>query len=290
MADGYYGDASTVLVHPLSETGLIEPPAYLFKYNSTHPSPRLNDSQVQSSHTEDIFDPSGKYLFIPDGGADRLYAYHVAGPSSVLQVQKISLPPGTGPRHITFNVFNATRSSMYLVSELDSVVRVFTLDGVSNLVATNEPTTAPKMTVTLYQTISTIGPGEIRTAPINHHQASEIALSNDVKFAEVRNRDTTSYATDTLAVCSVNQNRKHDGAHLTYNGLSQYVWKNSTAFLLVSRRPESICSRCERVLAKPCCTRTRPIRVHGTFEGQSQFWLARPYRESGTYGNYLVMN
>ncbi len=107
---------------------------------------------------------------------------------------------------------------MYLVSELDNMVRVFTLDGVSNLAATSELTAAPKMTVTLQQSISTLGLGDNRTAPINHHQASEIALSNDGKFAYVSNRDTTSYVTDTLAIYSVNQDPKRDAAHLIYMG------------------------------------------------------------------------
>ena len=219
-------------IHPLSETGLIEPATYLFKYDLSHPGPGLNDSQVVSNPHEAIFDPSGRYMFVPDRGADRLYAYHVTGPSSVSQVQNITLPLGTGPRHLTFKIFNATRTYMYLVSELDNMVRVFTLDGVLNLVGVNEVTAIPRLTVTLKQTISTIGLGKNRTAPINHHQASEVAISDDGKFAYVTNRDTTSYASDTLAIYSIDQDPYHDNAHLTYIGHNETYGKIPRHFSL----------------------------------------------------------
>lgn len=67
-------------------------------------------------------------MFVPDRGADRLYGYYVTGPYSVSQ--DVTLPPGTGPRHITFRTFDYTQTYMCPVSELDNTVRVFTLDGV----------------------------------------------------------------------------------------------------------------------------------------------------------------
>lgn len=164
-------DGSAVSVHPLSETGLIGEASYLFKYNLTQPGPGTNDSQIQSNPHEAIFEPSGQFMFVPDRGADRLYAYYVAGPYSVSQVLNITLPPGTGPRHITFRTFNCTRTYMYLVSELDNTVRVFTLDGVSNLIDDTPATGTPKLEIALQQTVSTLGLGDNRTAPDNHHLA-----------------------------------------------------------------------------------------------------------------------
>jgi len=107
---------------------------------------------------------------------------------------------------------------MYLVSELDNTVRVFTLDGVSNLIDDTPATGTPKLEITLQQMISTLGLGVNRTASDNHHLAAEIALSNDGKFAYVSNRDTTTYATDTLAIFSVNPDPGIGHAHLTYLG------------------------------------------------------------------------
>jgi 6-phosphogluconolactonase len=171
-------------VHPLPETGLIDEASYLFKYNLTQPGPGANDSQIQSNPYEAIFEPSGQFMFVPDRGTDRLDAYYVAGSYSVSQVLSATLPPGTGPRHITFRTFNCTWTYMYLVSELDNTVRVFTLDGVSNLIDDTPATGAPKLEITLQQTISTPGLGN-RTAPDNHHLAAEIALSKNGKFAYV---------------------------------------------------------------------------------------------------------
>jgi 6-phosphogluconolactonase len=129
-----FSDGSAVSVHPLSETGLIGPASYLFEYNLTHPGPGANDSQIQSNLHEAFFEPSGQFMFVPDRGADRIYAYRVGGPHSAMQLQNITLSPGAGPRHITFRIFDCTRTYTYLVSELDNTVRVFTLDGVSNLI------------------------------------------------------------------------------------------------------------------------------------------------------------
>jgi 6-phosphogluconolactonase (cycloisomerase 2 family) len=60
-----------------------------------------------------------------------------------------TLPPSTGPRHITFRTFNCTRTYMYLVGELYNILRVFTLDGVSNLTCDTPATGTPKLEVTL---------------------------------------------------------------------------------------------------------------------------------------------
>lgn len=65
---------------------------------------------------------------------------------------------------------------MYLVSELDNIVRVFTLDGVSNLIDDTPATGTPKLEIALQQTVSTLGLGDNRTAPDNHHLAAEIAF------------------------------------------------------------------------------------------------------------------
>ena len=213
-----FSDGSAVSVHPLSETGLIGQASYLFKYNLTQPGPGLGGSQIQSNPHEAVFEPSGQYMFVPDRGADRLYVYRVAGPYDVSQVHNITLPPGTGPRHATFRTFNCTRTYLYLVSELDNTVRVFTLDGVSNLIQEASITENSNLEITLQQTISTIGLGANRTAPINHHLAAEVALSSDGKFAYVPNRDTTTFSSDTLAVFSVSPNPDKDHTHLTYLG------------------------------------------------------------------------
>ena len=226
----YSSDGSIVTVHPISEHGLIGPASYTFKYNLTHPGPGTNDSQLQSNPHEAIFDPSGQYMFVPDRGADRLYTYRVASPFSVEQVHNITLPPGTGPRHITFAVHNATRTFLYLVSELDNTVRVFALDGLSNLVSTTATAPKTKLSMTLIQTTSTIGLGSNRTEPNDHHLAAEVALSADGRFAYVANRETTSLKTDSLAIFSVHPQAPEQ--HLVYLGQNATYGKTPRHFSL----------------------------------------------------------
>ncbi|KAK9238772.1 putative isomerase YbhE [Lipomyces kononenkoae] len=211
-------DGSTVSVHPLLKTGIIGDASYLFKYNLSHPGPGTNGSQIQSNPHEAIFDPSGKYMFVNDRGADRIYVYHVDGPYNVTQISTVVLPPGTGPRHSTFSVFNSTRTYMYLASELDNTVRVFTLDGVANSDETDPIVHAPTLDITLRQTASTLGPGGRRTLPNDTFLASEVAMSHDGNFLYVSNRATTTFKSDTLTIYSVHPNIGDDSAHLEYLG------------------------------------------------------------------------
>ncbi|KAK9384498.1 Lactonase, 7-bladed beta-propeller-domain-containing protein [Lipomyces mesembrius] len=219
------------------ENGIIGEASYLFKYNLSHPGPGTNGSQIQSNPHEAIFDPSGQYMFVNDRGADLIYVYHVDGPYNVTRISTVELPPGTGPRHTTFRVFNSTRTFMYLVSELDNTVRVFTLDGVCN--DEREPTAHPSsLNIVLRQTASTLGPGSSRTSPNDTFLASEVALSNDGKFAYVSNRATKTLSSDTLAVYSVHPNIGNDSAHLVYLGQNDTYGKIPRHFS-VSPDPET---------------------------------------------------
>ncbi|KAK9253514.1 putative isomerase YbhE [Lipomyces tetrasporus] len=226
-------DGSTVCIHPLSEGGIIGEASYLFKYTLSHPGPGTNGSQVQSNPHEAIFDPSGQYMFVNDRGADRIYVYNVDGPYNVTRISTVVLPPGTGPRHSTFRAFNSTRTYMYLASELDNTVRVFTLDGVHNddheRKIKHYP---PTLDISLRQTASTLGPGSYRTSPNDTFLASEIALSNDGKFAYVSNRATRTLSSDTLAIYSVHPNIGNDSAHLVYLGQNETYGKIPRHFSL----------------------------------------------------------
>lgn len=190
----------------------------MFKYNLTHPGLGENGSQIESNPHEAIFEPSGQHLFVADRGADRLYVYYVSGPDDVTQVQNITLPQATGPRHMTFRTFNATRTYMYLVSELDNFIRVFTLDGVNNIIGSHKVTSSPVLEITLQQALSTIGLGSNRTVPNNDNLPAEVALSHDGKFAYVSNRGATTRTSDTLAIFSVNAEPTNDHNHLVYLG------------------------------------------------------------------------
>lgn len=162
-------------------------------------------------------------MFVPDRGADRLYVYEVDRPHHVTLVKNISLPLGTGPRHMTFRPFNRTRTYAYLVSELDNTVRVFSVDGLENQEyrAVDEcgyggPEHERRMglKIELVQVASSLGSGSHRTAPDNQDLAAEVALSHDGKFAYVSNRNTVSLDPDTISIYSVHPHATHH--HLVY--------------------------------------------------------------------------
>ncbi len=163
-------------------------------------------------------------MFSPDRGADLLRVYRIKGPRNVVLYQTITLEPGTGPRHITFRVFNETRTYLYLVSEIDNTLRVFTLDGVVNDISCQK-TQTPNWKITLKQLVSTVGLGTTRTAPTNDLLASEVQLSNDGRFCYVSNRDTTTYDPDTIAIYSVHPGKNDDASNLVYLGVNSTYGK-----------------------------------------------------------------
>jgi 6-phosphogluconolactonase len=217
-------DGSTVSLHPRSvKDGTIGEAFQVFKYNLTQPGPGWNESQIQADPHQAIFEPSGKFMFVPDRGADFIYGYQVPSDhSGVRQVANITLPLGTGARHIGFKINDDSSTLMYVVSELDNTIRVFRLDGVDNThTETASHDSAPQtLQITLLQVASTLGPGNDRTAPQNIDMASEFAISDDGRFVYVANRNTRSENSDTIAVFATADPVAGAGAEppLTYLG------------------------------------------------------------------------
>jgi len=73
-----------------------------------------------------VFDPAGRFLFVPDLGVDRVFVYRLdpregrLAPNGTLVVA-----PGSGPRHL---VFHRSRRLAYLVNELSSTISVCRYD------------------------------------------------------------------------------------------------------------------------------------------------------------------
>jgi len=81
-----------------------------------------------SSHPHMIpFDPSGRFLVIPDKGLDGIFVYRVQHNAkfSATQVSMVKTREGSGPRHI---VFAPTGDHAFVVNELDSTVTGYTYE------------------------------------------------------------------------------------------------------------------------------------------------------------------
>jgi len=116
-------------------------------------------------------DPSGRFLLVPDLGADRTFVYRFdRGARALVPAARpfAQVPPGTGPRHI---VFGAQGRFAYLTTELTAQVIVYRWDASSGGL---DPV----------QTLDLMPPGFT-----GQRSAAEIAVSPDFRYLYVSSRE-----------------------------------------------------------------------------------------------------
>jgi 6-phosphogluconolactonase (cycloisomerase 2 family) len=136
-------------------------------------------------------------MLVPDRGADLVYVYHTPNSGDVTRLDDIELPKGSGPRHATFWRISATQSLMILIGELDNTLRVFKFNEKEG-----------KVSISLVQTVSTLGDGLEPTLPEGHNLAAEVAISPDGRFVYASNRNTTGFDSDFLAIYSLDHDSR----------------------------------------------------------------------------------
>jgi 6-phosphogluconolactonase len=115
-----YGSGA-VAVMPIDGDGRLQPVSQVV---SLQGSPGPNPKQQASSHPHAvIFDPSGRFVVVPDKGFDRTFFFRFQdGRLTPTQQGSVSSAPGAAPRHTAFHpVFPV----LYVNNELDSTVTVF---------------------------------------------------------------------------------------------------------------------------------------------------------------------
>lgn len=115
-------------------------------------------------------DPSGRYLLAPDLGADRVFVYRIGVGKDVLTPgpePSVSLPPGSGPRHI---VFTPDGRHAFLMTEMAGTIVSFAWDA-----------TAGKLREL---TQVALDPADFAGSP----SGSELAVSRDGRFLYAGNR------------------------------------------------------------------------------------------------------
>ena len=122
-----YGDGNTVTLRlgpDGSLGGVVSDVPH--QGSSVHPT-RQGEPHPHSVN----FTPDGEYLIVPDLGTDELVSYKFHAESAVIERvpdPQIRVPPGSGPRHMTFH---PNGRWAYVINELASTVSVFEYDASS---------------------------------------------------------------------------------------------------------------------------------------------------------------
>ncbi|WP_347912266.1 lactonase family protein [Pseudomonas grandcourensis] len=115
----------TLAILPVAADGKLKPVVQM----SSHPASRVNPERQASAHVHStIPSPDGKYVFVNDLGADKVFAYRFdpkANPELPLTPATpafVQLPAGSGPRHL---LFSADGKHAWLTMEMSAQVAVF---------------------------------------------------------------------------------------------------------------------------------------------------------------------
>lgn len=113
-----------VSAHALRPDGAIELPAALVKGEGSGPRPNQAGPHAHAA----VQDPTGKFLLVPDLGADRVFVYRFdRSPRQLTLVEGASYaaPAGSGPRHLAFH---PNGKFAFLINEFTAAVDVFAWD------------------------------------------------------------------------------------------------------------------------------------------------------------------
>ncbi len=114
----------SLAVMPTANDGTLMPVTQIL----AHPPSKVHPERQQSAHVHSaVMSPDGKTLFVSDLGADRIFVYrydpaNAERPLSPADPAFISLPDGSGPRHLAFS---PDGSQAYATLELSAQVARF---------------------------------------------------------------------------------------------------------------------------------------------------------------------
>ena len=170
--------AGSVGVVPIEKDGTLGPRSDLVDLKGEPGPDRVR--QASSHPHEAVFDPSGRFVAIPDLGLDRVFLFRLDAASGKLTANDppfVATRKRAGPRHIAFH---PKMPFAYVVNELDSTVAAYRFDAQRGSMQTNQilPSTPSSFT------------GELSSA--------EIAVAPNGRFVYASNRCNNSIATFTV--------------------------------------------------------------------------------------------
>ena len=129
-----------------------------------------------------FFEPESNRIFVADLGVDKVYVYQINKSGSKLvsaPFPAISMPPGSGPRHLAFH---PKLKVVYVINELANAVSVVSLNKDGSF--------------TILETVSTLPSGYDKP-----NTSADIHISKDGRFLYATNRGSNS-----IAIFSVDPN------------------------------------------------------------------------------------
>jgi 6-phosphogluconolactonase len=113
-----YGTGS-VAVLPVRADGSLEPLVHCLDLAGPPLGPHRTEQAAPHPHHV-VFDPSGRFLLVPDKGLDCVFVLALDPAEGRLEiVSRMAMRPGAGPRHVAFH---PDLPFLFVVNELDSSV------------------------------------------------------------------------------------------------------------------------------------------------------------------------
>ena len=118
--------SGNVAVLPIAPDGSLKDQQQVVQLTG---EPGPHKVEQTSSHPHDIvFDPSGRFVVVPDKGLDRIFVFRfdaATGKLSPTEQGSVKSRSGAGPRHLAFH---PRRPIVWVLNELDSTITTYSFD------------------------------------------------------------------------------------------------------------------------------------------------------------------
>jgi 6-phosphogluconolactonase (cycloisomerase 2 family) len=116
--------SGTLAVLPVQADGTLGPVCQEVSLEGT-PGPHRKEQPFSKPHYV-AFDPSGRFVLVPDKGLDRIFSFRfIEGRLQPASVPHVDAREGAGPRHMAFH---PSAPLAFVVNELDSTVTTYRFD------------------------------------------------------------------------------------------------------------------------------------------------------------------
>ena len=116
-----------LVVLPVADDGALSPPVQRIALPG-EPGPHRKEQPFSKPHFNP-FDPSGRFVLVPDKGLDRVFSFYFDSVSRLLdERQSLKTRENAGPRNLAFHPLQPWA---YVVNELDSTVTAYHFDATS---------------------------------------------------------------------------------------------------------------------------------------------------------------